>query len=213
MKRIVKKFLVSFSAIAALIAASDSTYVEAVTKEDVIAMAQNAGLPQASIQQGLNYLESGTFSTEEYENMIDLLEGYIGETNDKIVDNMSKSEEYSSLTDEEKEEYVSNLTQAQKNQMIKELDQEVQLEIIDEMIDASSALGINVAVDSFTEDTVKLSVWDNDGNIVDVSSIGVSVDNTGIDYTMLVISMALIIFLSVSGITAFALWQKKCIDK
>ncbi|MBP1566190.1 MAG: hypothetical protein J6A58_10595 [Oscillospiraceae bacterium] len=259
-------------------AALKTTDIYATTKEDVVAAARSAGFSEVYIQQGINFLESGSYTSEQYDAMIAALYSYAGMTdseiqnyldnagiqveipsestppeetappqvtepaiNEQAPDNQPSQDEpsapvvskpqtpvapavpensasqnntttkkdFSSLTDEEKKAYISGLTQAQKNQIIKDLDRDTQLEIINKLIDASSELGMFVTVDDLSDDTLKYSIRNGEGDIVDISAIGVVVDDTGIDYTVLVISMALIILLSVTGITAFAFLQKK----
>ncbi len=235
--------------------------VSATTKDDVVAAARSAGLPETLVQQGINYLESDTFTSEQYDSMIAIIGSFAGMKEEEIINHLNNSgyqvevpaqpsepsqtepvppagdvvidssqpdtpqtpvenvpppetekKDFSSLTDEEKKEYIAGLTPAQQNQIIKDLDRDTQLEIINKLIDASSELGMNVTVDSLTDDTLKYSVVSNDGKIVDISSVGVIVDDTGIDYTMLVVGAATAILLASSGIAAFALWQKKRID-
>jgi hypothetical protein len=108
--------------------------------------------------------------------------------------------DFSKMTDEEKDEYIKNMPQAEKNQILKNLDKEKQMEIINSMIDASSALGMNVSVDSFSKEKIEYSIRDDKGGVVDISSIGVIVDDTGIDYTALYLTAAGVVLASAAGI-------------
>ena len=108
--------------------------------------------------------------------------------------------DFSKMTEEEKDEYIKNMPQAEKNQILKNLDKEKQMEIINSMIDASSALGMNVSVDSFSKDKIEYSIRDDKGGVVDISSIGVIVDDTGIDYTALYLTAAGVVLASAAGI-------------
>ena len=108
--------------------------------------------------------------------------------------------DFSKMTDAEKDEYIKNMSQAEKNQILKNLDKEKQMEIINSMIDASSALGMNVSVDSFSKDKIEYSIRDDKGSVVDISSIGVIVDDTGIDYTALYLTAAGVVLASAAGI-------------
>jgi hypothetical protein len=92
------------------------------------------------------------------------------------------------------------MPQSEKNQILKNLDKEKQMEIINSMIDASSALGMNVSVDSFSKDKIEYSIRDDKGGVVDISSIGVIVDDTGIDYTALYLTAAGVVLASAAGI-------------
>ena len=108
--------------------------------------------------------------------------------------------DFSKMTDEEKDEFIKNMPQAEKNQILKNLDKEKQMEIINSMIDASSALGMNVSVDSFSKEKIEYSIRDDKGGVVDISSIGVIVDDTGIDYTALYLTAAGVVLASAAGI-------------
>ena len=108
--------------------------------------------------------------------------------------------DFSKMTEAEKDEYIKNMSQAEKNQILKNLDKEKQMEIINSMIDASSALGMNVSVDSFSKEKIEYSIRDDKGGVVDISSIGVIVDDTGIDYTALYLTAAGVVLVSAAGI-------------
>ena len=267
--RNIKNLILSFT-LSAMMAGGlcGSLNISATSKDDVVAAARNAGLPETLVQQGINYLQSGTFTSEQYDSMIAIIGSFAGMKEEEIINHLNNSgiqvevpkqpteteqpvqtepqppvenvvpdssqpaesqpleqspaenapvletekKDFASLTDEEKKEYIAGLTPAEQNQIIKDLDRETQLEIINKLIDASSELGMNVTVDSLTNDTLKYSVVNNNGEIVDISSVGVIVDDTGIDYTMLVVGALSVILISVSGIATFALWQRKHID-
>ncbi len=117
--------------------------------------------------------------------------------------------EFASMTPEEQKEYIKNMPQAEKNQILKNLDRETQMEIINNLIDASASLGMNVSVDSFTKDKIEYSIRDDKGDVVDISSIGVIVDDTGIDYTALYLTAAGIVFVSAAGLTLISRSLKK----
>ncbi len=116
--------------------------------------------------------------------------------------------DYASMTPEEKKDYIAGLTNEQKNQILKDLDKDQQLEIINGLIDAGSALGMNVTVDELTGDKITYSVRNDDGKIVDNASMGVIIDDTGINYTALILSSLGVILLSASGLIFLSLRQK-----
>ena len=117
--------------------------------------------------------------------------------------------DYASMTPEEKKNYVAGLTNQEKNQILKDLDKDKQLEIINGIIDASSALGMNVTVDELTGDSIKYSIRNDEGNIVDSSAMGVIIDDTGFNYTALILSSLAVIILSGSGIVLLSVRQRR----
>ncbi|WP_044974153.1 hypothetical protein [Ruminococcus sp. HUN007] len=123
-----------------------------------------------------------------------------GENHENAAPAKETKTDFSKMTEEEKDEYIKNMPQAEKNQILKNLDKEKQMEIINSMIDASSALGMNVSVDSFSKDKIEYSIRDDKGGVVDISSIGVIVDDTGINYTGLYIAAAGVVLVSAAGL-------------
>ena len=125
------------------------------------------------------------------------------------VSDQTPQKNYADMTPEEQKEYRESLSQAEKNQILKDLPKDKQLEIINGLIDASAALGMNVTVDELSKDSINYSIRDDDGKIVDISSVGVIVNDTGIDYTALIIGAAAVILASSAGIAYMAVKQKK----
>jgi len=280
MKKI-KSLLIAFLIAAAPCLSGSTEAVEAATKEDVIAAARAAGFSESYVQQGINYLESGSFTPEQYDVMVAELNRYAGRADEAIRDYLGESnptppesapsegngtvpdagnnaapdsgnnvvpdsgnnaspdvengnsgapvvpessasentgstgnavapeKDFSSLTDEEKDKYIAGLTSEEKNHIIKDLDRETQLEIINSLIDAGSSLGFNISVDSLTKDKIEYSIRNDQGDVVDIASMGVIVDDTGIDYTFLILAAFGLILLSAGGITVMAFYNKR----
>ena len=238
----------------------NTTSVKAATKEDVIAAAQAAGIPDTYIQNGINLLESNSYSPQDYDNIIAKIKEYSDSSNGGVEDFLEDNsgagapsqtqpavttgaaeqtqsagnaagnpvsnpsaagnqssvvagivDKYASMTPEEKKEYIEGMTAAEKNEIIKNLDKDKQLEIINSLIDAGSEFGMNITVDGLTDNALTYSVRDNDGQIVDISSVGVIVGDTGIDYTAFILIAAAVIVMSCAGIAAFAVIQRKAL--
>lgn len=116
---------------------------------------------------------------------------------------------FSDLSDEEQKTYVDGMTKAEKNRIIKGLDSNKKLEIVDKLIETSGELGMNVTVDDISQDSIKYSIRDNNGGLLDIASIGAStVDDTGIDYTVLVLGCLAVLLLSCFGFVLFSRLQK-----
>lgn len=104
------------------------------------------------------------------------------------------------MTTEEKKEFISSLSSQEKNSIIKNLPNEDKIEIINELINTGSQLGMNFTVDEFTKDSLAFSVRDDKGDLVDVSSMGIVIDETGINYSKIMIICAVVVLLSLIGI-------------
>lgn len=116
--------------------------------------------------------------------------------------------DYAQMSPDQKEDYINNLTIEEKKEIIKNLDQERQLEIINGYIDVGEQFGLHVTLDNISENNITYSVRNSDGNIVDINNVGVMVDDTGIDYSFLIIGSAMIIVLSCGAIAVLAYCQK-----
>ncbi len=258
MKKI-RNLLLTFIAVSAFsLNLINSASVKAATKEDVIAAAKAAGIPDTYIQNGKNLLETSSYSPEDYDNIIAKIKEYSGNSNDGVKDFLDDAsdavvppqtqpavtteagsqiqpagntagnpvsapapagnhspvisgiiDKYSSMTPEERKEYIEGMTAAEKNEIIKNLDKDKQLEIINSLIDAGSEFGMNIAVDDLTDNKLTYSVRDNDGQIVDISSVGIVIGDTGKDYTAFILIAASVIVMSSAGIAVFAAMQKK----
>ena len=115
----------------------------------------------------------------------------------------------SSLPAEEQQEFLRSLTTSERNSIIKQLDTESQAEIAQGFIDLSKQLGMNVTVDSIGGGSIDYSVRDSDGNIIDISTIGTQVDDTGWDTTLPVLGACGAILTAAAGLTLNTLRSKK----
>jgi len=247
MKKLIKIICVLSASISVFASPVLINKVTAATKEDVIAAAQQAGISDIYLQQGLNYLDSTNYTPEQYDQIIGQIYSYknstdeaiekyfeggseqtqpavteisvvettkqeniAGNTNTEVVATKQtekfvalspeeQKEKLSNMTTEEKKEFISSLSSQEKNAIIKNLPNEDKIEIINELINTGSQLGMNFTVDEFTNDSLFFSVRDDKGELVDVSSMGIVIDETGINYSKIMIICGVIILLSSIG--------------
>ena len=248
MKKFIKLICVFSTAISVFTSPVLINKVSAGTKEDVIAAAKQAGISDIYLQQGLNYLESNNYSSEQYDQIIGQIYSYKNSTDDAIEkyfegtssqtqpavtetsivettkqENIAvnvntevatttqtekfgalspeeQKEKLSNMTTEEKKEFISSLSSQEKNSIIKNLPNEDKIEIINELIDTGSQLGMNFTVDEFTKESLAFSVRDDQGELVDVSSMGIVIDETGINYSKIMIICVAVILVSLIGV-------------
>ncbi len=221
------KNIITAAFISAVAFTSVSANVSAATKEDVLNAVREASPSETFVQAAENYLQGYEFSPEDYDEMIEdiyknkgstdttileaIREKYKNRTSSEKEENAegTSEEDIASMTDEELMDYIVNMPQSEKNQLIKDLDRDAQMEIIDNLIDTGSKFGMNVSVESLTKDKIEYSIRDEKGSLVDISAIGVIVDDTGIDYTAVYLMAAGVVFASVIGIGAMARSMKK----
>lgn len=104
------------------------------------------------------------------------------------------TKEFIALSYEEKQAYIAtfppdqqqfildNLTPEEKRSILKQLPMDQKIETIDGMKGFMEQFGIQMTIDDVSDDTVKLTMLNNDGEVIGKSSLGKDVvENTGYD--------------------------------
>jgi len=104
-----------------------------------------------------------------------------------------------SLPVEQRAAYLAGLTPAERKSLLKQVGKDVQADILKDFVDAGETLGMHVSIDKVGDGQIDYSVRDGDGTLVDSSSIGNTVDDTGWDMTLPVVGSAGTIVLSIGG--------------
>ena len=112
------------------------------------------------------------------------------------------------LPQEQRSTFINSLSNEAKNSILKQMGTDRQLEMVSDMLDTSSGMGLNFSLDSISDDGIVISTRDADGNLVDVTTYGNSVDSTGIPYTVPVLTGVGAIVLAAAGLGG-ALWYSK----
>lgn len=106
-----------------------------------------------------------------------------------------------SLSPEERTAFINGLSNEERNSLIKQLPAEDKAAIAAGFVDLLKDFGMNMTVDDISDGRLDVSVRDQSGNLVDSSSIGISVDDTGWNLTApLVISLSSVLA-ALGGIT------------
>lgn len=104
-------------------------------------------------------------------------------------------EEFINMTFEEKRAYIYSLDEAarqaflsslspeERNSLLKQLPAEDKAALMQTYIDVAEEMGINVTVDSLTNNDISLTVRDEEGTIIDKTALGVVIDETGLPHT------------------------------
>jgi hypothetical protein len=206
---------------------------KAATMEEVRQAAKDAGVSDFYINQGLK--NEDDYTPEQYDKMLEYIadykdtiniylakyfgeepENYSSQTSDRESDNdfinMSVEEKQQylfSLSDDEKKKFISTMTNEERNSFIKQLSVNEKTQILTPLIDFADSLGYNISIDSITGSSVDMSIRDDDGNLLDVSSIGVAVDNVGYSYTKIYLTALIMIITSIFGFGAITIAVKK----
>lgn len=115
------------------------------------------------------------------------------------------------LPADERSNYISNLTTEERNSFIKQLPVSDKAAILNEFLGVGDSLGLHFTVDEMTNDSVVISARDKDGKLIDVSAMGVTVEETGKSYTTPITIAALLAGGGICGVSAiiFAAGKKK----
>lgn len=115
------------------------------------------------------------------------------------------------LPAEERGNYISNLTTEERNSFIKQLPVSDKAAVLNEFLGVGDSLGLHFTVDEMTNDSVVVSARDKDGKLIDVSAMGVTVEETGKSYTTPITIAVLLAGGGICGVSAiiFAAGKKK----
>jgi hypothetical protein len=122
---------------------------------------------------------------------------------DKPFVNMTLEEKQAfvaSLPEDERAEFLASLSTAERNSIIKQMSTDSQANIASSFIDLGEQLGMHISVDQLDENGISYSVRNSDGTLIDMSSIGLAVDNTGWDTTMPVLCGGALILGAAGGL-------------
>ena len=94
-----------------------------------------------------------------------------------------KQEYVNSLAPESQGEFVASLSNAERNSLIKQLPVDEKAALLQTYIDTAGTMGLDVTVDSLTNDTISLTMRNEEGTVVGMTNVGVTIDETGISHT------------------------------
>lgn len=180
----------------------DTQQIDIVKVTTVDTKSQENGVqtqPQQSVTTNANTISSGNVINDT--SVTD--SNYVSPIDENEFINMSydeKIEFVNSLPQEEKTQFMSNLTTAERNSIIKQMSLDNKTEIVNSIVEAGKSMGYNFSVDELSGDNISLSMRDSEGTLIGVTKFGTNVDDTGKNYTNLVLSMIAIIGLSGYGL-------------
>lgn len=122
--------------------------------------------------------------------------------------NMSLDEKVNyvnSLPAEQRTEYINNMSNEERNSFLKQLDPTKQAEVVASMMDLGDTFGLTFSVDSISDGALAISARDENGNLVDVTTFGNTVEQTGVPYTLPIAVGGGAILLAAAGLGAVVL--------
>ncbi len=131
---------------------------------------------------------------------------------DKFI-NMTLDEKrdyISSLPAEQQTDFFNSLSPEELNSVVKQLPTDDKAQVMQLFIEAGEGMGVNLTVDEMSDDKISMSMRNKNGELVDVASVGVIVENTGYDYRGIFALSGGLLLLAVGGTW---LLVRKCFGK
>lgn len=123
-------------------------------------------------------------------------------SDDKFINGSleDKKNYLNSMSDKEKQDFINSMTPSERNSVLKLLSAEDKAELLANFMDVGKEFGINFNIDELSGDNLVVSAVDENGKLVNVTSMSVTVDPTGYSYTVPVVVSGAMLLLSVGGI-------------
>lgn len=121
-----------------------------------------------------------------------------------------KREYISTLSTEDQQTFFNSLSADTLKNIVKQLPTDDKAEVLDTFVKAGEAMGIYVTVDEMNDESISMSMKNSSGELIDVASVGVIIEDTGYDYRgIFLVSGTLII----TAIGILWLLLRKCFKK
>ena len=104
------------------------------------------------------------------------------------------------MTEEERIKFLADLTPAERKSILKQLSADDKADLMQGFAEVGQSMGMNISVDNISGNDISYSVRDENGNLIDSSSVGTRVDDTGWNLTVPVLGAGVMVLLSVGGL-------------
>lgn len=111
-----------------------------------------------------------------------------------------KQEYINSMSQKEKEEFVGSMTSEERNSILKQLGASDKAELLASFVDVGKEFGISFNIDKLSGDDLVVSAYDENGKLVNVTSMTMTVDPTGHSYTMPIVLSGAMVLAAAGGI-------------
>ena len=86
-----------------------------------------------------------------------------------------------SFTPEQQQAIIDNLSPEEYRSLMKQSPAEQKLQVVSKLSEAVEELGLNITVDEISDDSLTIAMRNSDGELVNVSTAGTTVEDTGYD--------------------------------
>ncbi|MCR5599117.1 MAG: hypothetical protein K6G33_00020 [Ruminococcus sp.] len=109
-----------------------------------------------------------------------------------------------SFTPEQQQIIINNLSPEEYRSLMKQSPAEQKIQIVSKLSEAVEEMGLNITVDEITDDSLTLAMRNGSGELVNVSTAGASVEDTGYDRRG-ILAVAASIIVSAAGAVYFVM--------
>ena len=120
-----------------------------------------------------------------------------------------KKDYVASLPETERAGFIAGLSTSERNSVIKQMSKDSQANIASGFIQLGEQFGMHISVDQLDGSGINYSVRNGDGTLIDVSSVGTTVDDTGWNTTVPVLAGSAMILGAVGGLILLTRRQRK----
>lgn len=120
-----------------------------------------------------------------------------------------KKDYVNSLPEDQKSGFLASLTKEERNSIIKQFPTDQKVALMQTYIDTASSMGMNVVVDSMTDQNISVTVRNDDGIIIDKAGVGVVIDETGISHTKPLVFAGVGILTAAAGFALLYWYSRK----
>ncbi len=115
-----------------------------------------------------------------------------------------------SLPEDERQAFMHSLSAEELKSIVKQLPVDDKAVIVDKFVEAGESMGIEVTVDEISDDNVSMIMKNEKGELIDIATVGVIVEDTGYDYSLVYSICGACIIAAAGGIW---LVIRKCFNK
>ncbi len=108
--------------------------------------------------------------------------------NQKDFINMTLEEKLAyvaSLPEDERQAFMHSLSAEELKSIVKQLPVDDKAVIVDKFVEVGESMGVEVTVDEISDDNVSMIMKNEKGELIDIATVGVIVDDTGYDYRLI----------------------------
>jgi len=133
--------------------------------------------------------------------------------NQKDFINMTLEEKLAyvaSLPEDERQAFMHSLSAEELKSIVKQLPVDDKAVIVDKFVEVGESMGVEVTVDEISDENVSMLMKNEKGELIDIATVGVIVDDTGYDYRLIYSICGACIIAAAGGIW---LVIRKCFNK